>query len=120
MKGPGAFSAIAMLCAFGAKIVFAQEPPSLIYESSADVIRSQPVFNKGTMIGFRVYPGKDREKFLCYGLRPGDLVMSGNGISTTDPENAKTVLDLIKSNAGVSLSIERDGGRLTVNAACKE
>jgi general secretion pathway protein C len=50
-----------------------------------DYIISNPVYEKGKLIGLRLMPGKQKMRFTHYGLRPGDIVVKIDDYDLTDP-----------------------------------
>lgn len=49
--------------------------------SQSDVARLQPVIEAGQFVGYRAYPGKARNRFICLGLEPGDFIQGIDGQS---------------------------------------
>lgn len=76
---------------------------------AGDFIRVRPVYSKGQLKGYRIYPGKDRALFRQVGLRSGDLVTSINGQSLNDPQKAFTMLSTLSSASSISLELQRRG-----------
>lgn len=76
---------------------------------AGDFIRVRPVYSKGQLTGYRIYPGKDRALFRKVGLRSGDLVQSINGQSLNDPQKAFTMLSTLSSATTISLELQRRG-----------
>jgi len=93
----------------------AETNPSAI----TDIMRPQPVFQNGTQRGFRVYPGRDRQRFQKLGLQPGDLVLAVNGTPLDDPSRGQEIFNTIGSSDRVTVTIERNGQpqELTLNTA---
>jgi len=75
----------------------------------ADVIRPTPYFVNGQQQGYRVYPGRDRQKFAALGLRPGDLIKDIDGQALNDPEQAMQIFQSLDSADQVSVTVERNG-----------
>jgi general secretion pathway protein C len=75
----------------------------------ADVIRPTPYFVNGQQQGYRVYPGRDRQKFAALGLRPGDLIKDIDGQSLTDPNQAMQIFESLNDAEQVSVTVERNG-----------
>jgi general secretion pathway protein C len=73
------------------------------------VMRPQPVFSGGTMRGFRVYPGANRQAFARMGLRPGDMVTAINGTPLTDKDRATEIFSTLSSSTEARVSITRNG-----------
>lgn len=82
---------------------------------AGDFIRVRPVYSKGQLKGYRVYPGKDRALFRKVGLRSGDLVTAVNGQSLNDPQKAFTMLSTLSSATNISLELQRRGRTETVS-----
>ena len=76
----------------------------------SDVIRpTQYRGADGQLAGFRVYPGRNRQKFAALGLRPGDLVKDINGQPLNDPTQAMQVFQSLGQTDEVTVTIERNG-----------
>jgi general secretion pathway protein C len=73
------------------------------------IMRPQPVFSGGTMRGFRVYPGANRQAFARMGLRPGDLVTAVNGTPLTDKDRASEIFNTLSSSSEARVSVTRNG-----------
>ena len=80
----------------------------------ADVIRPTPYFQNGQQQGYRVYPGRDRQKFAALGLRPGDLIKQIDGQSLTDPTQAMQIFQSLGTANQVSVTVERNGTQETL------
>lgn len=76
---------------------------------AGDFIRVRPVYSKGQLRGYRIYPGKDRALYRKVGLRSGDLVTSINGQSLTDPQKAFSMLSTLSSATTITLELLRRG-----------
>jgi general secretion pathway protein C len=63
----------------------------------------------GQLAGFRVYPGRNRQKFAALGLRPGDLIKDINGQALNDPTQAMQVFQSLGETDEVTVTIERNG-----------
>ena len=93
-------------------------PPSLRAKAAAewlvtqlsDIIRpTQFRGSDGELAGFRVYPGRNRQKFAALGLRPGDLIKDINGQPLNDPTQAMQVFQSLGDTDEVTVTIERNG-----------
>jgi general secretion pathway protein C len=93
----------------------AETNPSAI----TDIMRPQAVYNNGVQRGFRVYPGRDRQRFQKLGLQPGDLVLAVNGTPLDDPSRGQEIFNTSGSSDRVTVTIERNGQpqELTLNTA---
>ncbi len=74
-----------------------------------EVIRPTPYIVNGEQVGYRVYPGRNRQQFAALGLRPGDLIKDIDGQSLTDPAQAVQVFETLGTAEQVTLTIERNG-----------
>jgi len=75
----------------------------------ADIIRPTPYFVNGQQQGYRVYPGRDRQKFAKLGLRPGDLIKDIDGQALNDPNQAMQIFESLNTAEQVSVTVERNG-----------
>lgn len=80
----------------------------------ADVIRPTPYFSNGKQVGYRVYPGRNRQQFAALGLRPGDLIKDIDGQALNDPTQAMQVFQSLGSAQEVSVTVERNGQPETI------
>ena len=87
--------------------------------AGAELLRPQPVFAGGSLRGYRVYPGRNRQQFAKLGLQPGDLVLSINGTPLDDPQRGMEIFNTIGTSDRVSVTVERNGQsqELTLNTA---
>ncbi|MBV9620367.1 MAG: type II secretion system protein GspC [Gammaproteobacteria bacterium] len=81
------------------------EQPGLI----GDVMRPQPVMDRGKLNGFRVYPGRDRTTFMRLGLRPGDQVTAINGTPLDDPARGQQILHTLSNASEAHITVIRGG-----------
>lgn len=84
--------------------VVSQNPAAI-----TEIIRPQPYMPSGQLKGYRVYPGRDRERFVALGLQPGDLVTEINGMALNNPAEAMEIFRSIGDTTEVSVTIEREG-----------
>jgi general secretion pathway protein C len=84
-----------------------------------EIIRPQPVFKDGRQLGYRVYPGRQRQQFAQLGLRPGDLVTQINGMGLDDPARGMEIFRSLADASSVTVTIDRNGEieTLTLNTA---
>ncbi len=85
-----------------------------------DIIRPQPVYANGQQLGYRVYPGRDRQRFVALGLRPGDLVTEINGSALNDPSQGQQLLKQITESDVINLTIQRSGQTQTLTLRLDE
>ncbi len=74
-----------------------------------EILRVQPYLEGGSMRGYRVYPGRNRQQFSALGLQPGDLVVEINGQPLSDPSRGLEIFAELGDATSVSLTLERDG-----------
>ncbi len=84
------------------------------------LIRSRPVRENGQIKGYKLFPGKDRALFNRLGLRPGDVIVSVNGMDLSDPASGLALLGQLSSASEVSVVLERRGERQTVTLSLDE
>lgn len=82
---------------------------------AAEFIRVRPVYSKGQLTGYRIYPGKNRQLFKQAGLRSGDLVKSVNGQTLDDPQKGFQILSSLSSATAITLDLQRRGKTETVS-----
>ena len=80
-----------------------------------EVVRPQAVMVNGELRGFRVYPGRDRQRFAQLGLRAGDLVTAINGAPLTDLTQSLEAMRALTGGGQVSLTVQRGDETETVN-----
>jgi general secretion pathway protein C len=74
-----------------------------------EIIRVQPYMEGGSMRGYRVYPGRNRQQFTALGLQPGDLVVEINGQPMNDPSRGMQIFAELGDADSVSITFEREG-----------
>jgi general secretion pathway protein C len=74
-----------------------------------EIIRVQPYMEGGSMRGYRVYPGRNRQQFTALGLQPGDLVVEINGQPMNDPSRGMQIFAELGDANSVSITVEREG-----------
>jgi len=73
------------------------------------VIRPQPLFAGGKLVGYRVYPGPNARAFGGLGLRPGDLVTAIDGTPLNDPSRSEEIFRTLGSSSEAHVTVVRDG-----------
>ena len=74
--------------------------------------RVQPVREGKRLIGYKLSPGKDPRLLSRFGLRPGDVLVTVNGIDLNAPEKMATVAEELANAKGVDLEVMRGRARL--------
>lgn len=88
-------------------------------EVVGEMLRPMPAFDQGQLKGFRLYPGRDRQKFAKLGLQPGDLVTQVNGVPLADAQRGMEILRGLGNAGTANVTIERGGAvqQITINAS---
>ncbi len=84
-----------------------QDPMSL-----SNLARVQPVREGNQLIGYKLSAGKDPRLLSRFGLRPGDVLVSVNGIDLSGPEKMATVAEELANAQGVDLEVLRGRAKL--------
>jgi len=84
-----------------------------------EILRPMPNYANGQLKGFRLYAGRDRERFTALGLQPGDLVTQVNGVPLGDAQHGMEVLRTLTSGGPATVTVEREGAvqQLTIDAS---
>ena len=88
-----------------------QQAPDLI----PGIIRPQVVVEAGKQLGFRAYPGPNRQAFDKLGLHAGDLVTAINGTPLSDPAVGRELFANLGSAAVARVTVSRDGRTQDLN-----
>lgn len=72
-------------------------------------LRMQPARRDGSLVGYRIYPGRQRELFREVGLRPGDILTRVNGVDLNDPSRSLQLLGELSQAGNLDITIERAG-----------
>ncbi|MCA1798990.1 MAG: type II secretion system protein GspC [Xanthomonadaceae bacterium] len=83
-------------------------------EQMAEIIRPQAVMVGGQLRGYRVYPGRDRQRFAALGLRAGDLVTAIDGIPLNDPARGLEAMQVLTGSQEAVVTVERGDQTETV------
>src|SRR5262245_6625687 len=99
---------------------YAAEPTQ---ETEYEAVRAQIVVSKNEIIGVRAYPGRDRQRFYCLGIEPGELVVAIDGVSLVSPidkplavQKQRTFAEKIFNSRVIA--VERQGKRTDVKPQC--
>jgi general secretion pathway protein C len=90
----------------------AQQNPSRLLDWLRPVAATES--STGRLLGYRVYPGRDPDRFAKLGLLPGDLVTAVNGQTLDDPARSMEMLRGLSSSDSITLTVERDGAQRMV------
>lgn len=75
----------------------------------ADLIRIQPASQNGRFIGYTLLPGRDAGFLAKYGLQPGDVVTSVNGVQLDSPTKGFGLMKDLSSADTLNLTVQRNG-----------
>ncbi len=78
----------------------------------ANLARVQPVRDGDKLIGYKLSPGKDPRLLNRFGLRPGDVLISVNGIELSGPGRMATVAEELSNARDVDLEVLRGRAKL--------
>jgi general secretion pathway protein C len=74
-----------------------------------DIIRVAPHLEGGQMVGFRISPGRDRERFEAFGFQPGDVITDVNGTLLDDPSRGLQIFEALGESTQASVTVLREG-----------
>jgi general secretion pathway protein C len=77
-------------------------------------VRIVPESRRGTAVGFRLFNVRPDGPFAKIGLQNGDIITAINGLELTSPDNALAAYTKLRSVSHLSLGIERNGQRTTL------
>lgn len=74
-----------------------------------DVMTISPVNDNGSIIGYRLNPGKKPELFSRYGFKSNDLAIAVNGFDLTDSTQVKNMFKELSSAKEFEVTVDREG-----------
>jgi len=84
-------------------------------QSLSSVVNVVAVRDDGSLRGYRVNPGKDREQFAQLGFKAGDLVLAVNGVNLDNPANTMVLYTGLRDASEAVFEIERGGEQITLS-----
>ncbi len=81
----------------------------------ADKVRYRPYTEGGRMRGYEIQPGRDAGFLTRFGLQPGDVVTSVNGITLNSPAKGLSILRSLAKTDRVRVEILRNGVPQTID-----
>lgn len=81
----------------------------------SDVVAMSIHRENGQVIGYKIRPGRDAEKFKAVGLQADDIVTAINGMPLTNPAKIMEIYKNMGNTTSASLEIKRGGSLITVN-----
>jgi len=85
-----------------------------------DYIITSPVYQKGALVGLRIMPGKQKEMFTHFGLRPGDIVVKIDEYDLTVPSNIEQARLAWQQSPTVQLVIIRNNQKSLFNLSLND
>ena len=84
-------------------------------QSLSSVVNVVAVRDDGSLRGYRVNPGKDREQFAQLGFKAGDVVLAVNGVNLDNPANTMVLYTGLRDASEAVFEIERGGEQITLS-----
>ena len=81
----------------------------------ADVVAMSIHRENGQVVGYKIRPGRDAEKFKAVGLQADDIVTAINGMPLTNPAKIMEIYKNMGNTTSASLEIKRAGSVITVD-----
>ncbi|MEL6870595.1 MAG: type II secretion system protein GspC [Pseudomonadota bacterium] len=78
------------------------------------IVSPRPYFVGGQQRGYRLYPGRERQKFAALGLRPGDVVTEIDGVALNNPTQGAQIFNSLANAQSVTVTLERNGNQQTL------
>jgi len=78
-------------------------------QSVNDLLQVEPVTENGQFKGYRLQPGRDQAFLSRFGLEPGDVVTSINGIALDNPARGLDALRDLSSADEITIELLRNG-----------
>lgn len=82
-------------------------------------INIKPATRDGRVIGYELNPGSDSRLFINSGLKSGDIAVEINGKDLTNNAQAMQVMGELQNMTEVSIVIDRNGSRESINLDLK-
>jgi general secretion pathway protein C len=89
--------------------------PSDVGKSLSDVLAMSIYREGGQVIGYKIRPGRDIERFKSYGLQADDIVTAVNGMPLNNPNKIMEIYRNMGNATSASLEIKRAGSVITVD-----
>jgi general secretion pathway protein C len=81
----------------------------------SDVVSMSIYRENGQVIGYKIRPGRDGEKFKSLGLQMDDVVTAVNGMPLSDPSKIMEVYKNMGNTTSATLEIKRSGSVMQVD-----
>jgi general secretion pathway protein C len=83
--------------------------------SLSDVVAMSIYREGGQVVGYKIRPGRDVERFKSFGLQTDDIVTAVNGMPLNNPAKIMEVYKSMGNATSASLEIKRGGGVMTID-----
>lgn len=77
--------------------------------------RAIPVLERGSLVGYRLLPGREAGLLQRFGLQSGDVVTAVNGISLNNPMAVGKVLSELADAEHLQVTVQRQGRPVTLD-----
>lgn len=97
---------------FAAPVASAASLRSVISDNATrinEIVRVAAHIEQGRMVGFRLNPGEQPERFQALGFQPGDVVTEINGTAMSDPSRGLQVFESLGESTVANVTVIRDG-----------
>lgn len=91
------------------------DPVAEVSRNLSDVLAMSIYRENGQVLGYKIRPGRDAEKFRSLGLQTDDVVTAINGMPLTNPAKIMEVYKNMGNTTSASLEIKRGGSVITVD-----
>ncbi len=81
----------------------------------SDVLAMSIYRENGRVVGYKIRPGRDAERFKSFGLQTDDVVTAINGMQLTDPAKIMEVYKNMGNTTSANLEIKRGGNVINVD-----
>ena len=86
-----------------------------VYGKRERTIRTTPFYSDGKVVGTRLYPGGDRQRFADLGFEPGDIVVGFDEYRVDDAASADLFESSFRAGKVKSVTVQRKDALVTVS-----
>lgn len=90
-------------------------PVAEVSRNLSDVLAMSIHRENGRVVGYKIRPGRDAERFKSFGLQNDDVVTAINGTPLTDPAKIMEVYKNMGNTTSANLEIKRGGSVINVD-----
>ena len=92
--------------------IASQHPPSI-----ADAVMVSPMSEGGKLVGYKVRPGRDQQRFERLGFKPDDVIVGVNDVTLDDPQRALELYNTMRTAKEATFSVKRAGGDIKLKVS---